>query len=443
MTVAGTSFLTLVHQVGSAEGLAGLRAAEYPGTFAIDTEAALREHLETTTFDQIVEALTKPVEGSAGDATEVSKPEHICFKGTLEEVGEFFYKRGWSDGLAIFPPTPEKVERFLRYTDRASHDEIAVLPPGNLRATPWSIAVNGVMAGCRPEHMPILIAAVEAIADPLFNLRQLGTTCGLIPFLLVNGPIAKQLGFVYGTGLVSRGANPVVGRAVGLIIRNIAGFRPAEQQMGTFGYILPFVLAEDEDASPWKPLHVERGFDKSVSTVTAGGTFNWGFQAFPAGTDPDAHLKIICRELVDQVSLVISSRFGHVQMATVLISPTVAQALARGGYAKADVEAYLFKNSTVPMAELNFRLKYGDTSSAGETVQGLIERSWITPREWATLGPDEMIPVMASPGTIHVVVCGDRSRNKVMVLYTGYTRPATKEVRLPANWDKLLHEAKS
>lgn len=435
VVIAATTFLPLVHILSAAEGVSAPRVAEYPGTLAIDSEDVIRENFKKMTFNQVVDALTKPVKSSAIVA---SGREKIISEGSFEEINELFRKKGLTDGLAIIPPSIEKVEEFLKYTDRSPDEEIAVLLPGNLRATPSTIAANGVMAGCRPEHMPILMAAVEAMADPKFDLEQIGTTAGLIPFFWINGPIIKQLGIEYGVGLVSRGPNPAIGRALGLIIRNIAGFRPGEQQMGTFGYILPFVLAEDEEGSPWEPFHVEHGFDKQTSTVTAGGTFNWGFQAFPSGTDPEGLLKIICREIVKHVNLNIQCLCGRLSMMTVLISPSVARGIAHGGYSKKDVERYLFENSRVTIEEISFESKYGNAVGGSQTIRGLIEIGWDTPKEWADLEPDVAVPAMAYPNLTHIVVCGDPNRNKAMALYTCYNNPTTKEVKLPKNWDKLI-----
>lgn len=440
VVVAATSFLPLVDLLSRAEGMPDLRVAEYPGTIAVDSEEVVRENISRKTFDEIVQALTEPARSS----TEIPKKQRskkIVLEGTFEQINAVFQENKWTDGLPIVPPTKEKVDEFLKFTTYAPDEEIAVLPVGNLRATASNIAANGVMAGCRPEHMPILIAAVEAMADPHYDLEQIGTTAGLNPFLIVNGPIVKQLGIAHDTGLVSRGPNPAIGRAIGLIVRNIADFRPGEQHMGTFGYIMPFVVAEDEEASPWKPFHVDKGFDKNASVVTVGGTFNWGFQAFPSGTDPKGFLDIICREIVKHINLNIVCLQGHLQMLTVLITPSVAQGIAGGGYSKQDAERYFFENSRVTMEEISFESRFGNAGGGFQTIRGLYELEWNTPKEWADLeGQDVSVPAIAFPGLIHIVVCGDRTRNKSMVLYTAYNRPASREVKLPPDWDKMMSE---
>lgn len=436
VAVVTSSFLPLTRMLSLAEGMPQQRVAEYPGTLAIESEAVIRKHFERLTFDQIVEGLTR-TQASSIVTTDQDRDE---VTGTLEEIHELFYTRQWTDGLAIIPPTHERVEEFLKYTDRPPNEEIGILSPGRLRATPFNIGVNAIMAGCRPSHLPILIAAVEALADPHFNLEQIGTTGGVNPFLLVNGPIVKQLGLEYGIALASRGPNPAIGRAVGLVLRNIADLRPAGQAMGTFGYILPFVLAEDEEGSPWEPYHVGRGFGRNASTVTTLSTFSWGGQAFPSGTDPEGHLKILCAEIVKRVNLSAQAAFGEMSMMTVLINPSVAQAIGGMGFSKRDVMRYLFENSRVAIEAISFESRYGHVVGRGATIREMIQFGWNAPKEWADLGPSETVPVMGYPGLIEVVVCGDPNRNKAMTMHSVYNRPVTREVTLPRNWDALMQQ---
>ena len=443
VTITSTSFLDLVHLLGVAEGVSNQRAAEYPGTLSVESESVIREKLTKTTLNDIIEALTKPIRDSKNESDGENLETNYVFNNsyTYEEINENFRRLKLTDELPITPPTPEKVEEFLKFTDYPPDKEVATLPPGNLRTTPTIIAANGVMAGCLPEHMPMLIAIVEAIAEPRYNLAQLGTTGGINPFLLVNGPIIKQLGFHYGIGLASRGPNPAVGRALGLMLRNLANFRPGEQYMGTFGYIMPFVVAEDEGASPWEPFHVDQGFDKVASTVTVGGTMNWGFYGYPSGDNIEGHLQIICREIVRNLDQYAPIILGHLQMLTVLITPNVADAIARGGYTKQDVAEYLYENSRVTIEEISSLLKYGYATGGTETIKGLIEKGASIPREWGKLNPNDTVPVLGYPGVVHIAVCGDPNRNKVLALHTAYTRPVTKEIRLPQRWDALLQES--
>lgn len=430
VAIAATNFIPLARCLGNAEAISQ-RIAEYPGAILNHTEVEIRKNIEKVTFPQIIEALTKPAKKK--ETTAKLEPRDIVFKGTIDEVNRFFSIKGWSDGLSITPPTIDKIEKFLKHTNLPANKEIAVLPAANLRATPWNIAANGVMAGCLPEHMPLLIAAVEAIGSQDYNLGNLGTTAALVPFLFIGGPIVKQLGIEYGVGATARGPNPAIGRALGLIVRNIAGFRPGEMYMGTYGYITPFVLAEDEGILQeigWKPVRVRHGFDINASTVTAGATMNWGFQNFPSGWEAEGLLKCICDEIVKQSSPHMMLEFGRRMEMTVLINPSVARIIAHGGYSQEDAEAYLFEHSRIPRQALDFACEYCDGGNVGRTVRQMIaEEHHGLPKEWADMSPTDTVPAMGLSGLIHIMVCGDPDRNKVMALYSDYVAQQTKQVK--------------
>ena len=419
----------------------------YPGAIHVHSEAEIRENIEKIVLDKIIEAWTKPAKSlpaGAGKPKAHKKSDEIVFSGTLEEVNEFFYTKRWTDGLPIIPPALEKVEEYLRYTDRSPDEEIAVLPIANLTATPRNIAVNAVMAGCSPEYMPLLVAAVEAIAEPEFNLMNIGSTMGQVPWLLINGPIVKQLGIEHGVGLASRGPNPVIGRAFRLILNNIAGYKPGETAMGSFGYFSPFVFAENDDACDeigWEPYHVEHGFSRDVSTVTPRVTSIWGFKSEnPLGSEAEPFLKLICDNQGKVIPLEFALSYGSRQISTVLLTPPTARVIAQGGYSKRDVAKYVWENTKIPRRDavvMPSRLGVKPTMPDQVDLFKLPEQF--------DVGPDEMIPLLAcaSPDVIDVVVCGDPSRNKIMNLWCIYTRPVTKEIKLPADWEKLLEDSKT
>lgn len=439
VTVTATSFLPLFHNLAESEGMPGLRAAEYPGTLGVESAATMREHFKQRTFNFIIEALTKPLEEMEADA-QAQSPRDIIFKGTLEDVNKLFDTNRWTDGLAIAPPTIERVEEFLKYCDAPPHQEISILPAARLRATPWNIAVNGVMAGCRPEHMPVLIAGVEAMGDPVFNLEQIGTTGGVNLFFVINGPIIKQLGVEHGQGLISRGPNPVIGRALGLVRNNIAGFRPGEQYAGTFGYILPFVLAEDEDKvyeMGWVPYHVEHGYDRDMSTVTVGGTNSWGNQTFPSGTDPRGLLDILARNIVEHHALGVLPKWGPMGMQSVIMTPNVAEIIAHA-YSKQDAKRYLQEHARVTVGEYELGIRYGDAGGGGMTIGQQVKRGELS-EDWLKRGPlEDAGPLLSSPDLIHLFVCGDRTRNKGQAGYSWYNTATTKAIRFPASWDNRM-----
>ena len=193
---------------------------------------------------------------------------------SLEAINDYYYSRGWTDGATIVPPTAERVEAMLAATDLPADHEIGVMPPAQRSAAVYYAAVNAVMAGCKPEYFPLVVAALEAILDPAFNLfGTQGTTNPSGVLLLVNGPLAKKLDINSGFNVLGQGwrANMTIGRAVRLCMINIGGGYPGISDMSTHGnpVKLGICFAENEDANPWGPLHVERGFDRNDSTVTA------------------------------------------------------------------------------------------------------------------------------------------------------------------------------
>jgi hypothetical protein len=432
VVVTTTGFTAIARAVGKAEGIAGLRVAEYPGAVGVHPEALVEKNVENVLFGQIVNELTKPRPGEdqIGLGT-IRRASEIVFEGTFDAINDHFRRQLWSDELPIVPPTLERVQSFLKHTQRAPDEQIAVLPQANLAAVPWNIAANAVMAGCRPEHLPVLIAAVEAIADNAYNLNNIGSTWGVLPFLLVNGPAAAKLGIENGAQLVNKGANPALGRALGLIIKNIAGYRFSRNYMGTFGYPMNFVVAENEVESPWEPYHVEHGFDKSDSTVTACGTVTWGWPPAIYGTEEksaaQAALEFLSIEVTKKpclARLVERGAHGFRNMITFLLAPPIAKALAGAGYTKEMIRDYVYEHARVPYSELEFLIEYGHSEAfkiPDMVARGLLSEEYL-------VGPDELVRVLPSPDVIHIVVCGDPDRNRTMVLWGGYVSPVTQKI---------------
>jgi hypothetical protein len=205
--------------------------------------------------------------------------ETVRLDDTQEAVDEHFDAHGWSDGLPVVAPTRERVDRMLAWTDRDADCAVGVMPPRHGVATVESLAVNAVMAGCRPEYFPIVLTAVEAMLEPDFNLFAVqATTHPCAPLVIVNGPAVAELGINARYGAFGSGvrANATIGRAVRLILLNVGGGAPGVLDRATQGQPskYAFCIAENEAESPWEPLHVERGFEPWTSTVTVVGAEN-------------------------------------------------------------------------------------------------------------------------------------------------------------------------
>ena len=427
-----TGFTAIAKAAGKAQGVTGLRVAEYPGAVGVHSEELVDLNVENVLFDRIVNELTVPRSADTGDAVETAaRPDDIVFEGTFDEINDHFRSQLWSDELPVIPPTPERVAAFLQHTRRAPDEQIAVLPQANLAATPRNIAANAVMAGCKPELMPVLIAAVEAIADNTYNLNNIGSTWGVLPFLLVNGPQAKSLGIENGAQLVNKGANPALGRALGLIIKNIAGYKFSRNYMGTFGYPLNFVVAENEAECPWEPYHVEHGFERDDNTVTACGTVTWGWAPAIYGTREKSAAQSALEFLALEVTkkpclgrLVERGANGFQNMITFLIAPPVAKALAAAGFTKQKIREYVYEHARVTRRELEFLIEYGHSEAF--KFPDMVERG-LLPKEYL-VKPDELVRVLPNPDVINIAVCGDPDRNRLMVLWGGYIKPVTKKI---------------
>lgn len=447
VVITNSGFAALARMTAKATGVNDLRVAQYPGALGIDDRDRIEERISSVLIENIVEGLTGQGAGQEAAAEGARwNPREIVFTGSAPQINRYFAKQDWTDGLPIVPPTTERVEQFLKFVKDAPEAEIAVLPPSHRKAVPWTIAVNAVMAGCEPYHMPIVMAAVRALGDPRFNINNMGSTSGLLPFVLLNGPLVKALGFETGSQLISRGANPVIGRAVGLIFKNIAGFSSGKNYMGTFGYPLVFTLAEDEEESPWEAFHVEHGFARETSTVTLGVTNNWGPAPSPTSTPgkdgAQVTLEVICRELLKKKRLYTFPGSGpHAEkaMITLVMSATLAKSLAAAGYSKQAVKEYVCEHTRISLREFEWVAR--NTTAKERSGPKQKAAAGVFPPEYAGQ-PDDMVRVLSGPDILHVVVCGDPNRNRLMTLEGGHADPTVKQVQLPPNWDALLAEAR-
>ena len=439
--VVGPGFKSNAQVTASNQGVPALQTAVYPGPFDLHTDKQLRDTIENIVFPQIVDALTGKVTEEKGAKAEKVNPREIVLSGTIDEVNRFFTTNQWSDGLAIVPPTIDRVEEFLKYTDVPAYEDICILSPSSQRVTPWNIAVNGVMAGCRPEYMPLLVAMVKSLAK---NTGHLGSTHSWIPILEISGPVARQLNIDHGQGLIAAPVNAVIGRALGLMVTNLVGYKLKELRMGSFGYVQPYVLSEDEeslDMIGWEAFNVEKGFDRNVSTVSMGLSTILGSNAIPAVSDPDLVLQIIAYDIVNKEAF----GTGIIRTArTVLIGPTTAQLLAEGGYTKESVKTYLRKVARKITYTWTFSQVYGSPGHIYPPFNDQLAIN-IAKTEKGKLPPwypkfDRWEEIETTPSIgkeIDILVCGDPSRNKVQTL-AGSVLSAHMEIQLPANWNTLM-----
>ena len=277
--IAAPGFVKQAKSAAASAGLAELCVAEYPGAFASHTRDELLQNTRKVLWPQVKAGLTGgPAAVAAKDGKSDTSDDPLALTGTFAEIQQVFLDSGWTDGLPIVPPTESAVAEFLRFTDLKPDHSLGAIPPAQRGVTVRHVAVNGVMAGCPPEFMPILLAFVEAMKDGDFR-RTLASTHAWTPYCWLNGPVARQLGFDCGQGEINEPKNAQLGRFISLAMLNLGGYRVKENRMGTFGYLMPWCLVEDEAAAlkvGWKPYQMQRGYSIDDSTLTAASSINWG-----------------------------------------------------------------------------------------------------------------------------------------------------------------------
>ena len=268
-----------------------------------------------------------------------------------ERLDDEFEARGWSDGLPVVAPTRARVDAMLRYCDRDPHAELGTMPPRHGIVTPEILAVNAVMAGCRPEYFPVVLAAVEAMLTPAFNLFAVqATTHPCAPCVIVNGPIARELGINARYGAFGPGvrANATIGRAIRLILLNVGGAAPGILDRSTQGQPAKYsyCVAENEAESPWEPLHVERGFALDDSTVTvtgADGPHNLNDHV----SDRAAGILAMLKGALTDMGSNNAYLYGQ---PTIAFGPEHAAILAADGWSKTALQRFVFDEVRLPRA---------------------------------------------------------------------------------------------
>ena len=441
VTIAiGEGFAHSVKAIGRQSGV-DLRVAVYPGVISTHERPTVAKNIDELLADQLVAQLTAQSESSELAPFEGEPGERdIVFTGSFEAVNEHFQAQGWSDGLPIVPPTIEKVEAFLRYTDRTPDQVLGIMHPSLAAASVWNVAVNGVMAGCRPEYMPVLLAIADVMADPDYGLKHGGSTPGWEAMIIVNGPIREQLGLDFGQGLQRPGnqANTSIGRFYRLFARNVPRFLPGSTDMATFGQMFRAVVAEDEAACRdmgWAPLHVTRGFAAEDSVVTITSVRSASDPFTTAGETAQRHLDYMT-DWVKRMIEPYQSALGYEETHVLMLSPVIASVLARAGYSKQDVSDYLVEHARVPARYYEWSLQQQDHHPPGTTVAHLVDKGQLTEAWRLSDDPDRLVPLLLPHTQWLVVVAGDPTRNRSCIYRQNFKQghATSRKVQLPGNW---------
>jgi hypothetical protein len=391
-------------------------------------------------LDELIAGLTtwKP----ASKEKRVITPPRIRIKGedyaeAAANVNKLFLRNMWTDGLPITPPTRECVNWILTGTDLSPDKVVArILPRGGI-VNVETLAVNLAMAGGRPEYMPVLVAAVEAISNPHFQHQRMNaTTCSGYPVVIVNGSMAEQIRLNSGYGCLGpdpmHPAGAAIGRAIRFILQGAGGAIPGVGTMSIHGgpaRYASIVFAEDEGGLPqgWDPLSVDQGFSRNTNTVTTyavSSTTN-----VPGGETSE---KEIALASLNQAAMIMGVPNGNYWLhpyneegtAGILVMASgTAEGLAGLGWSKEAVKTYLWEHSKIPSSKLGPRMPV-----------------WWSPRENIRQDP---MPICMSPKGIKIAVAGGLQSGHMMWFQVGCCpeRMTSAEIELPANWEDLLQKA--
>ncbi len=335
----------------------------------------------------------------------------------FDAVNALMRERGWSDGLPIIPPTAARVEKMLAYCDRPWNEPVAKMAPRYGEATPLRLAANAVMAGCRPEYFPLLVLAIEAMCEEPFNLYAIQATTHLCaPLVIVNGPVAKELDINSGHNAFGPGwqANATIGRSIRLALVNIGGAIPGAGDMSTFGAPSKFsyLAAENEAASPWEPLHVERGLPREASAVTVIGA--------ECPHNVNDHESISAEGVLTTIAGTLlgtgANDVYYEAQPLIVMGPEHAKTVADGGYSKDGVRRFLFEHAHLPMGRFS-----------KENIERRLRVTW--KEKYATAGMDAPVYMVQKPEDLLIAVIGGAGKHSAIIHTFGATKAVTRALK--------------
>jgi hypothetical protein len=390
--------------------------------------------------DDIIKALTQTpridIKETPGDIL-VFKGED--YAGAVNNMEKYFLQNGWSDGLPLVPPTQKAVNEMLEGTDLPPDHVVGLVEPGGSKATVNKIAVNAVMAGCLPQYMPVVIAAVEAITDPKFDLREVQcTSCNMSPFLIISGQkLIEDLNINNSFSTIGPGwrANATIGRAIRLIMINLGHTWPGVNDMKTLGSPFKYItlMAENEAAykGAWEPLRVAEGYTIDQPTISVMPAMSW--QPDIVQPEPPTVKRII--EYIRKQGKVKHDRLvGNWGMDNlVLLCASTLDCIRREGYSRADFQKALVEAIQIPASEFLGGRNVREFAAFGRLPDWIIKK--------CQDNPDALVPILAGPE--HIKICVTGGAGPYGITYTstfgyGAAHFITKPIKLPANFKTLL-----
>lgn len=456
VTIAGPGFAEQVAVTALNNGVRVARVAKYPGAFSSDSEDVILANTRDILWPQIKKALTSPISDS--ELSESGNISHgdcrqTVYSGTIDDINKYLSEMNQSDGLPVIPPTIERINEFLKYGGVNYDSYVATLPIAHRETLAIHVAACGVMAGCKPEYMPILLAMTKAMGEPEFR-RTLASTHAWNPYCWLNGPVARQLGIDCGQGEISEDANVCIGRFMNLALKNLAGYYIKQDRMGTFGYLMPWCLVEDEASCKrvgWTPYHVGRGMNINDNAITVASALMWGNNMAPSTDEAERIMQLAAWDISERCQFALGSGKQYTYR-TILMTEPVAALLKEKYSDKPEFEQALIETARRPLYERTFANYYANPGSRIDPEQFTFSRyekriqrtenaALTEAPVWHALPEDcksdkmYTIPAMQE-GMTAILLTGDSARNKMQIMPGGGY--ATVRIELPSQWDKLM-----
>jgi hypothetical protein len=430
-----SEFLEDAKSAAKDRGMPGIRVLTLPAEKYYRARSSKEEAqpLALGCFDSMIDALTRPLtpEEARPSPIETQRENFNIqargedFEDACEKINQVFLANHWADGLPIVPPTPKLVKAMLAGTKRSPQEIIGQAAPKNGTATVEKIAINAVMAGAKPEYFPVILAAMEGFTDKHYDLTHVQASTGsFTPVVVVDGPIAQELQFNSGIGMLGHGwrANSTVGRSLRLSLLNIGQTWPQVNDMALTGRLEAytfFTFAEDSARSPWEPYHVSLGYKPEDSTVTVASSGN------PLVLGGGAVAPWTGQGVIDQVVARIQTAgvvWPHSQTYILALHPDCAVDLKNHGYTRKSLQEYLYEQTRVPYEKLAGPVFFGHDNEV-DFIKTSIADGRIRPDRAPifldALKPGGRVPVVQSPADFHIFVAGGSPGYDLLFSYPG------------------------
>ncbi len=379
----------------------------------------------SVTVDRIIAGLVGGDEASDAATGDEPAALDIVARGSIDDVQARFLAEGWTDGHPVVPPTIDRVEAFLVDSGHDPWKTLGVASSSGRDLTIWSIGVNAVMAGCRPEHLPVLIALTEILADPVYGAEHSGNTTGADALAVLSGPNATALGFNAGPGAMREGAhaNTSVGRWLRLYLRNVFGFTADQHDKATFGNPTRTVLTEDHECLVeigWAPVSADFGLAPTDDTVTMARMNSGTIIGSVFGSTPDEVVPYLANGVARTAAWDLTHVYGlgHDQFQPLLvISPLIARLFARAGWSKADVQAALFEHARIEAQTFErFIGEWSNLTAGRRRLVDLVAEGLLPAAFAESDDPFRLVPVVTRPERLMIAVAGDPTRANAFAL---------------------------